>query len=63
MSSCLALPNDMDALPITPRSKEHTLQFTKTFDLAEAWNNYGMVRDVKVTTYTIDNLCKVSVKY
>jgi hypothetical protein len=38
----------MDALPISPRSKEHTLRFIKDFELGVAWDNYGMVGDVTV---------------
>jgi hypothetical protein len=48
LSSCLAQPNDMDALPITPRSMEHTLEFIQAFELGVAWENYGMVGDVTV---------------
>lgn len=39
----------MDALPVNPRSKAHTLTFIQNFDLGKAWDNYGMVGDVKVS--------------
>jgi hypothetical protein len=50
LHSCLAQPDNMNALPITPRTKSHTLAFIQEFELGTAWHNCGMVGEVKVIT-------------
>lgn len=45
---CLAPPNDLDRLPINPRSKEHTATVVRNLELGEAWDEYGLIGDVVV---------------
>jgi hypothetical protein len=45
---CLSPPEDLDSLPINPRSKLHTAAVVEGLELDEAWDEYGLIGDVVV---------------
>lgn len=57
-SRCLAPPNNFDdpTKPITPRTKEHTIEVSRDSELLHAWDTFGMVSDVVVRLSFVEYL-------
>ncbi|KAM6490793.1 hypothetical protein JOM56_013756 [Amanita muscaria] len=45
-AKCLAPSNDLDTLPIIPRSKSHTAVLVEVFELGVVWDQYGLIGDI-----------------